>query len=86
MSDIKLKTDDRHFGDRLKKFRVRASVEFSFSMEVKAHHEREAKLVAEYFCEAMGGGKWQELAENVHKTFESEPLGKEKDNVRKPKR
>lgn len=78
MTAIQLKTDDRHFGDRLKRFRVRASVELSFSMEVAAHHEMEAKLVAEHFCEAMGGQRWMDLAENKHMTFETEPLGKEK--------
>lgn len=86
MTGIEIKSDDVHYGDRLKPFRVRASVEFSFSMSVEAHDAAEARIVAENFCEAMGGGKWQELAENVHKTFESEPLGKEKENVRKPKR
>lgn len=78
MTGIELKTDDMHFGDRLKRFRVRASVELSFSLEVAAHHETEAKLVAEHFCETMGGQRWMDLAENKHMTFESEPLGKEK--------
>jgi len=86
MTDIKLKTDDRHFGDRLETFRVRAAVEFAFSLEVEAHDEREARLVAENFCEPLSGSLWQEFAENKHMTFESEPLGKEKENVRKPKR
>ena len=86
MTGIKIKSDDVRYGDRLKPFRVRASVELSFSMSVEAHDAAEARIVAENFCEAMGGEKWQELAENVHKTFESEPLGKEKENVRKPKR
>lgn len=71
MTDIKLKTDDYKFGDRLHKFRVRAAVEFAVPMEVVAHDAREAEIVAENFCEAMSGERWQALAKHVHKKFEA---------------
>ena len=72
MTGLHIKTDDRKYGDRLRTFRVRASVEFSFGLEVDAHDVREAELVTENFCEAMGGSRWQELAEHVHKSVEVE--------------
>ena len=74
MTALKLKTDDRRFGDSLGKFRVRVSAEFAFSLTVEAHNEKEAALVAENFCEATGGDWWQRFAEHVHKSFEPEAI------------
>lgn len=74
MTGIKLKTDDCHVGDKLSKFRVRASVEFVFYAEVTAHDADEACVVAENACEEMGDEKWTEVAEHIHRTFESEQI------------
>ena len=65
MTGIKLKTDDCHVGDKLSKFRVRASA---------AHDADEACVVAENACEEMGDEKWTEVAEHIHRTFESEQI------------
>ena len=69
--EIKLKTDDCKFGEKLYKFRVRAAIEFAIPMEVVAHDAREAELVADHFCKAMGGERWQALADHVHMKFEA---------------
>ena len=74
MAAIKLKSDDCHHGDVLGRFRVRAAKEYSFTMEIEAHDAAEAKVIAENFCEAMGGARWNALAENAHMTFEGESL------------
>ena len=75
MTTIKLESDDRRYGDTLQRFRVRASVEFSFAMEVGAHDSNEASIIAEHFCEATSGDWWQRMAENVRKSFEPEAIG-----------
>lgn len=72
---LSLKTDDVHYGDKLRKFRVRVAREQSFTVNVEAHHAVEAEDVAENFCEAMGSARWDALSEHVHKTFEAEPTG-----------
>lgn len=83
MVAIKLKSDDCHYGDKLHKFKVRAAKEYSFTVEVEAHHVAEAKLIAENFCEAMGGDRWAALAENSHMTFEGERLCENRPNRRR---
>lgn len=72
---LSLKTDDVHCGDKLRKFRVRVAREQSFTVNVAAHDAAEAELVAENFCARICPDRWDELTENVHKTFEAEPKG-----------
>lgn len=74
MTDIKLKSDDCHFGDILSKFRVRASAELAFYLEVEAHDAKEAQLLAENYCEKISPERWFELSEHVHKTLEGDEV------------
>lgn len=86
MVAIKLKSDDRHYGDVLGRFRVRVAKEYSFTMEVEAHDGAEARDIAENFCEAMGGARWNALAENAHMTFEGEQICENSCTARKTRR
>lgn len=73
----KLKTDDVHYGDKLKTFKVRCSRETAFYALVEAHDAKEAEFVAENWCreneaDPDGFPLWGSEAAYKHTTFEAE--------------
>jgi len=68
-------SDDVHYGDVLRTFKVRCAREQSFVMKVKAHDEKEAAWLAEGHCTADLGMTfwWDDEAQHEHHTFEVIP-------------
>ena len=72
-----IKTDDVRYGDKLKTFKVRCSLECAFYALVDAHNADEAEIVAENWCrdedkKRDDGLFWQSEASYMHSKFEAE--------------